>query len=657
MNPPRDPPARQSRWLWRGGVALGALCLIAGAVWLAWDWNWFRPLLEARLSAVVGRPITLGRLEVQPGRITSLTIYNVKIANPVGFEGKDFATAPQVNLTIDAAAWWHTGRLVLPAINVDHPDFNVVEADNGQTNLIAALPVSGPSSGVEIGDVEVNAGTARFTRTRDKSDVTMTLATGPASGTARNSSTADHGTLTVEGKGRYAGQPITLHAIGGTVLRLADTTHPYPVDVSLVNGETRISLKGRITDPTALKGADLRLILSGSDMSLLFPLLGIATPRTPTYNISGKLDFADGRIKFTDIVGKVGSSDIGGELEVDPHGERQVLTGSLVSHQVDLADLGGFVGSTPGRVATPNQTPRQIEEVKRAEASPKLLPTTPISAPKARASDVHLTYRGEKIIGEKVPFESIDAKMDIVGGHIHLSPLRVGIGGGAISGTIDLLPVNDTFDASADMKLEHVDIGKLLASAGLGDGRGSLDGTAKFKGRGSSLSTILAHGDGTFHAVMPTGGNINAMLVDLLGLELGNAFFAAIGIPREEAIRCALADLTLRDGVMASRALEVNTTDHVITGGGRVDLAREVLELTLRADPKHFTIAKLATAIVISGPLKDLHFAPAPELAARGGAALALGLLFPPAAILPTIQFGVGEGSPCAAPGKQRAPG
>jgi hypothetical protein len=319
-----------------------------------------------------------------------------------------------------------------------------------------------------------------------------------------------------------------------------------------------------------------------------------------------------------------------------------------------MEDLGGFIGSTPGRVTTPGQTAGQVEEIKRAEASPRLLPTTPISVPKVRAADVHLTYRGDKILGRRVPFDSIAAKLDIDNGYIRLSPLRLGIGGGALSGTVDLNPVGEQIDASADVTLEHINIANLLAAAGVQGGQGSLDGTAKVTGRGASLAAILAHGDGTFHAVMPSGGNISTLLVDLLGIELGRAFFAAIGIPQQEDIRCMVADFALQHGILASRTLEVDTTGHIVTGGGRIILSDEAMELVLRADPKQFTIGSLPTPILISGHLKDLRFAPAPEMALRGGAAIGLGLLFPPAALLPTIQFGVGEHSPCAAPAQQR---
>ncbi len=630
-----DRTGRRSRWYWTGGV-LSVFGIAIGTILMVWDWNWFRPLAEARLSAAFSRAVSMERLEVHLGRVTILTAYGVVIANPSGFEGPDFATIPRVSISFEADTWWQSRRIVLPAIELDQPNFNIIRTRNGENNLLSS---TGPST-VEVGDIEIRKGTAHVHDVREESDVTFLIAT---------ERTGTEGSLIVEGMGTHARQPISFHAIGGTLLALRDATKPYPVNFELTNGETRITLKGHIRDPLALQGADLNLVLSGPNMELLLPLTGIATPKTPPYRISGRLDFGNGQIKLSEIVGKVGSSDLNGEVSVDPRGARPVLSGTLLSHRVDMQDLGGFIGSEPGRTTTPGQSPRQIEQVRRAEADPRLLPTTPISIPKVRAADVHIDYQGEKIIGGKIPFDSVAAKLDIDDGHIRLSPLRLGIGGGAISGTIDLTPDGEQVDADVDVKLDHVNISNLLAAAGLGGGQGTIDGTAKMKGRGGSLSGILAHGNGAFHAVMPMGGNINALLVDLMGVELGRAFFAAIGMPDKEAIRCMVADFVLQRGILVSRAFEVDTTDHIIAGGGRIDVAREAMEMTLRTDPKHFTIGTLATPVVISGYFKDLHFAPTPELAIRSGAAAGLGFLFPPAALLPTIQFGVGENSPCAA--------
>ena len=68
----------------------------------------------------------------------------------------------------------------------------------------------------------------------------------------------------------------------------------------------------------------------------------------------------------------------------------------------------------------------------------------------------------------------------------------------------------------------------------------------------------------------------------------------------------------------------------------------------LRTDAKHFTIGSLSTPIRIAGPFKNLSVSPdVGELAVRGGAAVGLGLLFPPAAVLPTIQLGLGKNNDC----------
>lgn len=637
--PAAAPTRRSNRWRWAGGAALG-LCAAIVLLVALWDWNWFRSMVEARASAGVGRTVTMERLEVHPGRSTVIVAHGMRVANPAGFEGPDFAFFPRFSVTFDAATWLRTGRALLTLVEADQPTFNFLQTADGKNNWTLAKPAVGPNAPppVEVGDVVIHDGTSHVVAPAVKTDVTLAIATGGDS---------DKRVVTIDGKGTYANQPITVHAVGGALLTVREDA-PYPVDITLVNGATRMTLKGSIRDPVALAGADLNLALSGPDMALLYPLTGVPIPETPPYRVIGRLDFADRRIKFSNMQGQVGSSDLEGELEMDPHGTRLLLTGTLVSHQVDLEDLAGFIGSQPGRTTTPGQTARQVQEVKAAEANPKLLPTTPISLPKVRAADIHITYRGDKILGKNVPFDFLSTKLDIDDGRIRLTPLRLGLGGGTLTGTIDLKPVGEELDTNAAVQLEHVNIATLLAHWGLGSGQGSIDGTASLKGRGASLSAIVGHGDGAMRVVMPHGGDVNALLIDLSGIEIGRALLAAINVPNKEAIRCMVVDVVLQNGIMASRTLEVNTTDHVISGGGRIDLLREVLEMHLRTDVKHFTIGKLATPILISGPFKNLHFGPDPEVAVRVGAAVGLGLLFPPAAVLPTIQFGVGDASPCA---------
>ena len=109
-------------------------------------------------------------------------------------------------------------------------------------------------------------------------------------------------------------------------------------------------------------------------MSLLEKLVGMPIPKTPNYQVTGDLDFANNRVQFKNFSGRIGNSDISGTIEVDPTKERPDVVAKLASRKVDLADLAGFIGSTPGRIGTTGQTPAQRAEVAKAEAKSTTAP-------------------------------------------------------------------------------------------------------------------------------------------------------------------------------------------------------------------------------------------------------------------------------------------
>jgi len=55
---------------------------------LVWRWDWFIPLVEARASAAIGRPVKIAHLSVGLGRVTQISVSDVTVANPPGWDGK-----------------------------------------------------------------------------------------------------------------------------------------------------------------------------------------------------------------------------------------------------------------------------------------------------------------------------------------------------------------------------------------------------------------------------------------------------------------------------------------------------------------------------------------------------------------------------------------
>ena len=58
-------------------------------------------------------------------------------------------------------------------------------------------------------------------------------------------------------KGKLEGEPLTLDFVGGSALMLRETDQPYPVDLQVAYGETKLTLKGTVQDPFQYAGSDL----------------------------------------------------------------------------------------------------------------------------------------------------------------------------------------------------------------------------------------------------------------------------------------------------------------------------------------------------------------------------------------------------------------
>ena len=339
------------------------------------------------------------------------------------------------------------------------------------------------------------------------------------------------------------------------------------------------------------------------------------------------------------MAGKVGSSDLGGSLGVDTKPKRPVLSADLQSKMVNLADLAGFIGAEPGDGAK-----------KTEKSTGRVLPSDPISLPRLNVADVHLKYTAHRIEGQRQPLDDMRVEMDIVDGNVSLHPLSFGVGKGQISSDIQLSERDQALAMKANVDFQRVDVSKLMSATGVGQGAGFIGGRAVIDGTGKSLGQILGDANGEIKLYMGPGGNLSALLVDLSGLQFGNALLSALGVPSREQIECLITDVMLTNGNAQSRLTMLDTNDSRIGITGAVNLKSEQMGLTLRTQSKHFSIGSLPTPIGISGTLGAPSIKPDLEQGgARAAAAVGLGVLLTPVAgLLPTIQFGTGDDHACA---------
>ena len=635
------------RRLWP--VVLGLLVVALIALILLWNWEWFIPIVDRQASAALGRKVTIQHLHVRLGRTTTVTADAVRVESPPGFPAdQPFATMDHLTIGVGVMTYIRHRVIDIPLIDVDHPVVNAITHPDGASTWSfksqgGSTAKSSSSPPPHLGQLRIRDGHIHVVDPKLKTDMTLLAHT-------TGSRDPDGGRIVVTADGTYAHQPITGRFVGGALLTLRDRAKPYPVDLHLANGPTKVALTGEIDQPLTFGGARLKLVFDGPDMALLLPLTGVPIPHTPPFKVIGNLDYQQRRIVFDKFHGTVGSSDIGGRVAVDATGRVPDVKADLVSQKVDLNDLAGFIGSTPGDSKTAGATAAQKRDLAKSKSGGNMLPDKPFNVPTLRSANVHLTYKGAHIEGRYVPLDDIVVDMDIVDGHIVVHPLNFAVGRGTIASDFDLNPTGTNpagtnLRTKAHVVFRQVDLSRVMQATHAFQGKGLIGGQADLTTTGNSVATMLGNGSGGLTLIISGNGDISALLHDIAGLEVGNAILSALGVPNRAELRCFIADMPLKDGILSARTFLLQTTEARTIGRGSVNLRDQTLDYSLDTRSSHFSVGSLAGPINVTGKLGSPSIRPSTEVVARAGAATALGVVLFPLAVLPTVQFGVGEGS------------
>lgn len=626
------------------GVLLLALALVLGLL-LLWDWNWFRPLVERQASAALGRQVTLQHFDIELSRHPLIRADGIVIANPDDFPADSrFGSIDSLAIRIDA---WRMlrGEILLQEIEVRRPVGDLRPGPSGAPNWkfsFAEDDEDKPGKPVQIGSLRISDGRIQVLEPAFKADFVLDIRT--------EESAAAEPSIRVDIDGRYAGEPITGRFIGGSVLSLREADRPYPVDLEAANGPTQVSLKGTLQNPLAFAGARLKLQLKGPSLDALYPLTGVPLPATAPYQLQGQLDYTRQRVRFRDFSGVVGGSDLSGDLEVDLSGPKRLVVANMKSKKVVLADLAGFIGAAPGKGDAAGETAEQKKQRAKENASARVIPDTPINLPKIRAADLDIRYRGERIESGDLPLDELEAHLVVRDGQLSLKPLNFRVGDGRIVSNIVLDGREDRVHALADIDFRRLDLKRLMRDAGPFEGTGRIGGAARIDTQGNSLAEMLGQGDGELKLFM-NGGELSALLVNLAGLEFGKALLSLLGLPSETQVRCLISDFELEKGLLQTRMLLLDTGEANVIGKGDINLREETLDYRISTQPKRIGLASLSAPINIRGTFKEPSIRPdLGALAVRGGAAAALGVFLTPlAALIPTLELGMGEDNDCRA--------
>ena len=617
------------------GLALLALALAAFIY--AFQWKLLRDPINDYVSEKTGRYFAInGDLRVSLGRITDITLRQVRFDNPDWASNDMMATADVIVLSVDLLPLL-TGRVVLDNLTLQGGEVNLERSKDGKRNWTLAKSDDSSAEPPEIRKLTIRNSLIRYKDPAYEVNLQAQV------------NTDDKDPLLpmrINLSGSYKKSPVTATASTGSVLSLQDSAALFPAKVDGSIGKTSIKIDGTLSD--LLKGGviDADLSIAGNDLSRLYPIIPVVLPSTPPYRITGQLKRNGTVYRYEDFDGVIGKSDIRGTASYTA-GAPPMLQMNLHSKQLDLADLGPLIGLKPREKGKPAAA--QTTQDAADESTRKVLPNQPFSLERLNAMNADVTLQAGKILRpDDVALEDMRFHLLVNNGVLVLQPLEFGFSGGKIAANIKLDARQDPIATEAEIDLRNAKLQKLLPDSKLRAGIGTVGAQIRLKGKGNTVAAMLATADGEASMAM-SGGEFSGLLLEAININgAGIIKYLALG-DKSLPNRCSAASFDVKNGVATSRAMVFDTAISNIQGDGVIDFKNEHLDIRLDSKPKKKSLFVARTPIHVEGPFSNPGYSlEAGPLLARGGAAAALSVLNPIAAVIALVETGPGKDANCA---------
>jgi uncharacterized protein involved in outer membrane biogenesis len=660
-------------------ASLVVLLAVLVLVIVFFDWNRIKPTLNTKVSEELHRPFAInGNLAVVWQREPDeggwrawvpwphVVAEDLSLGNPNWSKKPQMVTLKRVELRISPLALL-AQRVVIPRIDLTEPNADLQRLADGRANWTFKFDPKDPNAEpsnwvVDIGAIGFDKGHVTLDDQSLKTQLDLLIdplgkpipfsdiVGDKAAKTAveKGGAPQDYA-FAIKVKGQYHDQKLAGEGKIGGLLALQDAAKPFPLQAQVKIADTSVELAGTLTDPLNLGALDLRLKLAGSSLANLYPLTGVTLPDSPPYATDGHLiaklhDAAGAQFRYEGFNGKIGASDIHGDLAYVASQPRPKLSGALVSNQLLFADLAPLIGAD----SNAKQKARGGES---KQPTDKVLPVEEFKTERWRDMDADVEFTGKRIVhSEKLPFTDLYTHLVLTDGVLSLEPLRFGVAGGKLDAQIRLNGRTEPLEGQAKLTARGFKLKQLFPTfEPMKTSFGELNGDADIAGRGNSVAKLLGTANGKLKMLINDGA-ISRELMELAGLNVGNYVVGKIFGDKEVKINCAAADFDIKTGLATTQLFVFDTENAIIYIDGTANMATEQLDLTITPESKGWRLISLRSPLYVQGKfIKPSAGVKAVPLLLRGAGMVALGVIAAPAAgLLALVAPSGGEPNQCA---------
>ena len=601
------------RALRRGTKILLVTAAALAALVVLFDWNWLRGPVERYYSEKSGRAVTVGHFDVEAGfsLVPTVRLRDVRVENaPWASHKTPFVAAEALAITFSVTSLWRR-RPVISRIVLVNAEIELERTADGLRNWRLRNPDNRERGQTRVLVVEAQRSRIRFIN--HENQLSLTAVTTPLDTPSRSLTTR----ITFEGT--YAGAPFTAEALNSGFISFRESGIAFPMRGQIVSRKTRMEVDGLFTDIFDPGPIDAALRVSGATLAQLHPFVRVEPPPSRPFDFSAQLKHQDNVYRFSALSGKIGETDVKGAVTYDRSRERQRIEANLSSTHADVADLRAFLGLQP----------RGSRGGDDDAGKGRLFPTRRLNAEALKALDAQVSFNARTLKSAEIPMlDSLRLTARLTGGLLELSPIDLGVGGGRLTGALNLDARRDPPSSSAVVELQDVRLERLFpALANKVRGAGAIAGLVSLVGRGNSLAAMVGNSSGSLKATMGRG-RISGLADAKLGLDFGKVFLEFLRRDRDSLVHCGSVSLWVTNGHAKSQEIVLDTDLTHVTGAGTLDLRNERIDILLSPEPRNPSPFTRRASIRIHGPLRavetavERRVAPPPPQATRPAACM-----------------------------------
>lgn len=661
---------RIGRWL-LGGLAL---LLLGLALCEALGWRFLRDPLQGRLSSALQREVRCGptfRLHLLGS--VRLTCSEVLLGSPEGqpvLLDEQKNPRPLLHATDLYVAVPYASLLALRrgegmeavdirSLTVQQLEANLAQAKDGRANFKLGPPKPPKPEGEEeplllprFGELQLRQGRLRLEDALHDVVVDGQLSTEEGSAGGANAG------LHAQATGRWRGQPLQVRMQAGGVLPLVAGAGapPVPIKLHIEAAQSLVDLDGRVADVMSMRALEADFHVKGASLAGAGGFLSLTLPTTGPFEMRGKVTKKENLWHAAVASFTVGSSRMRGNFDFDTAAKPPRLAGTLAGERLALSDLAPAVGAAAKGSGPP--TPRPAGTPRE-----RVLPDREFDLPKlgTMQADVRVDLAnadlGTAALEDLRPLQGRILLKDRV---LTLQDLLARTAGGELRGSIglDSRPKQPLWQANlrwSDVRMERFVKPRNPTAAEHRGGdqpapayvSGILGGQAQLRGAGRSTAAMLGSLDGGLDLWVRNGA-LSHLVIEALGLDVAQALGVLIKGDQRLPLHCAVVRVQVQDGLVRPEAAVFDTSDTTILASGEVSLAQERMDLTLIARPKDFSPLSLRSPVHVRGTFAQPEIGlEKGRLALKLGAAAALAIVTPLAAILPLMDPGEKDKAGC----------